>query len=249
MHKSIYINSLIVILSVVSFSVRAEDSASTVGAEAAGPDQLRQEMGYFYGYSFGNMLKDGGSGDVDVDRLIQGLTDALASSMPDLDQAQRQRVITEIQKRQEAVRNARLVEEQKAQEAQEAQALVNLATASEFLAQNLDKEGVKSTPSGLQYEVITEAGGPTASALSRVVVHYKGMLLDGTVFDESRESPAEFGLQQVIPGWTEGLQLMSAGDKYRLFLHPDLAYGAGSVGQIPPNSLLIFEVELLEIKD
>ena len=107
-------------------------------------------MGYFYGYSFGNMLKDGGSGDVDTDRLIQGLRDSLASSMPDLDNEQRQRVIAEIQRRQEEVRAARLVEQQQAQEAQAAQSQVNLTAASEFLVQNLRKEGVKSTPSGLQ---------------------------------------------------------------------------------------------------
>lgn len=246
MYKSILINSLAIFFSVISCAVHSEESNAV---EEVSQEQLLQEMGYFYGYSFGNMLKDGGSGDVDTDRLIQGLRDSLASSMPDLDNEQRQRVIAEIQRRQEEVRAARLVEQQQAQEAQAAQSQMNLTAASEFLVQNLRKEGVKSTPSGLQYEVITEKEGPTAKALSRVVVNYKGMLLDGTVFDESRENPAEFGLQQVIPGWTEGLQLMSVGDKYRLFLHPDLAYGAGSVGKIPPNSLLIFEVELLDIKN
>ncbi|MBO6556202.1 MAG: FKBP-type peptidyl-prolyl cis-trans isomerase [Pseudomonadales bacterium] len=248
MDKRILFNGLASLLLVVSLAVHAEESASQPASEAVNQAQLLAEMGYFYGYSFGNMLKDGGSGDVNVDRLIQGLQDSLASSMPDLDQAQRERVIAEIQMRQEAVRNARLAEQQKAQEAEQGQATDNLTAASEFLIQNLRKEGIKSTPSGLQYEIITDKEGPSAKALSRVVVHYRGTLLDGTVFDESRQSPVEFGLQQVIPGWTEGLQLMSVGDEFRFFLHPDLAYGAGRVGQIPPNSLLIFEVELLDIK-
>lgn len=248
MKKFILINALATFFLVVSCSAHAQDTASQSASDAPAQEDLLKELGYFYGYSFGNMLKDGGSGDVDVNELVRGLADSLASSMPDLDQAQRQRVITEIQRRQEEVRNARLVQQQQEQEAQAAQGEQNLAAAREFLLENARKEGVTTTSSGLQYEVITENEGPTAKAMSRVVVHYKGMLLDGTVFDQSRETPAEFGLQQVIPGWTEGLQLMSAGDKYRLFLHPDLAYGAGSVGEIPPNSLLIFEVELLEIK-
>lgn len=244
MNKSFLINVLATLLLAVSFSAHSQDSASETPDEG----DLQKELGYFYGYSFGNMLKDGGSGDVDVNELVRGLADSLASSMPDLDQEQRQRVISEIQRRQEEVRNARLIEQQQQQEAQAAQGELNLIAARDFLVENASKEGVTTTASGLQYEVITEQEGPTAKAMNRVSVNYKGTLLDGTVFDESRAGPVEFGLQQVIPGWTEGVQLMSVGDKYRFFLHPDLAYGSGSVGQIPPNSLLIFEVELLEIK-
>ena len=84
---------------------------------------------------------------------------------------------------------------------------------------------------------------------SRVAVRYTGTFIDGNVFDQSGDEPVEFGLQQVVAGWTEGLQLMGIGDKFRFYLHPDLAYGVGSVGSIPPNSLLVFDVELLEISD
>ena len=100
----------------------------------------------------------------------------------------------------------------------------------------------------MQYEVIEDRAGPTAQPDSTVVVNYRGTFITDEVFDQSGDSPVEFGLQQVISGWAEGLQLMSAGDKFRLYLHPNLAYGAGSVGQIPPNSVLIFDIELLEIR-
>jgi len=118
----------------------------------------------------------------------------------------------------------------------------------EFLQANGQREGVQVTGSGLQYEVFTESVGANAELSNRVVVNYLGSFVDGEVFDQSGDQPAEFGLQQVIAGWTEALQLMRVGDKYKLYLHPDLAYGAGSVGRIPPNSLLIFEIEMLEIK-
>ena len=125
---------------------------------------------------------------------------------------------------------------------------MNLKKGEAFLAENANKPGIKVTASGLQYEIINDIDGDTAGEKSVVVVNYKGTFTNGTIFDQSQGSPVEFGLGQVIKGWTEGLQLMSPGDTYKLYLHPDLAYGAGSVGQIPPNSVLIFEIELLQIK-
>jgi len=109
---------------------------------------------------------------------------------------------------------------------------------------------VTTTASGLQYEVLTEGSGPKPSATDNVTVHYKGTLTDGTVFDSSydRGQPATFPLNRVIPGWTEGVQLMSEGSKYKLTIPPNLGYGAaGAGGKIPPNSTLIFEVELIKI--
>ena len=119
-----------------------------------------------------------------------------------------------------------------------------------FLAENKNKPGVRSTDSGLQYQVITEGRGAKPAATDRVRVHYTGTLLDGTKFDSSvdRGTPAEFALNGVIPGWTEALQLMSVGSKYKLFIPSELAYGEnGTPGPIGPNATLIFEVELLEI--
>tara|TARA_R110001583_G_scaffold6618_5_gene33578 strand:+ start:4989 stop:5456 length:468 start_codon:yes stop_codon:yes gene_type:complete len=127
----------------------------------------------------------------------------------------------------------------------------NIEIGNEFLAENSLKEGIESTASGLQYEVLTKGEGtvhPTAS--SKVTVHYHGTLIDGTVFDSSveRNKTISFKLNQVIKGWTEGLQLMVEGDKYRFFIPSNLAYGDKSAGSIPAGSLLIFDVELFVIE-
>lgn len=209
------------------------------------PEQLQKDLGYYFGYSFGNMLKDGGSADVDFDRLIKGLRDSLSDLPPSIAPERREIVYNEIRRRQEqAQERARAAQEQAEREAGAA----NMAAAEAFLEENAARPEVTETSTGLQYEVLTEAEGETARADSRVVVHYEGRLLNGQVFDRSGETPAEFSLDQVIMGWSQGLQAMSPGDRYRLFIPPGLAYGAGSVGQIPPNSLLIFDVELVEIK-
>jgi len=126
----------------------------------------------------------------------------------------------------------------------------NLKAGQEFLAANKNKPGVTELPSGLQYEIITEGTGPKPSASNKVTCHYHGTLIDGTVFDSSvkRGQPATFPLNMVIKGWTEGLQLMPKGSKWRFFIPPNLGYGERQVSaQIGPNCTLIFEVELLEI--
>lgn len=129
-------------------------------------------------------------------------------------------------------------------------ASANLKAGEDFLQQNKNKEGVETTPSGLQYEVLKEGSGAKPKATDKVKCHYHGTLIDGTVFDSSvqRGQPATFPLNMVIKGWTEALQLMPLGSKYRLFLHPSLAYGNRQTGAvIGPNSTLIFDVELLDI--
>ncbi len=129
-------------------------------------------------------------------------------------------------------------------------AATNLKAGEEFLALNKEKPGVTELPSGLQYEVITEGTGAKPSATEKVTCHYHGTLIDGTVFDSSvkRGQPASFPLNMVIKGWTEGLQLMGVGSKWRFFIPANLGYGDRQVSaQIGPNSTLIFEVELLEI--
>lgn len=127
----------------------------------------------------------------------------------------------------------------------------NRIKAAEFLAENAKKDTVVTTGSGLQYEVLTQGEGDAKpSATSKVKVHYHGTLADGTVFDSSveRNSPISFGLNQVIPGWTEGVQLMTEGSKFKFYISPDLGYGDRAAGKIPAGSLLIFEVELLKIE-
>ena len=126
----------------------------------------------------------------------------------------------------------------------------NIAKGKAFLEENAKKEGIITLPSGLQYEVITEGNGKKQSATDRVKCHYEGTLIDGTLFDSSikRGQPAVFGVNQVIKGWVEALQLMSEGSKWRLFIPSELGYGAQQAGEmIPPHSTLIFEVELIEV--
>ena len=130
-------------------------------------------------------------------------------------------------------------------------AAANLRAGQEFLEVNKSREGVVALPSGLQYEIISEGDGPKPAASNKVTCHYHGTLIDGTVFDSSvqRGKPATFPLNMVIKGWTEGLQLMPQGSKWRFFIPPHLGYGDRQVSaQIGPNSTLIFEVELLGIE-
>ena len=126
----------------------------------------------------------------------------------------------------------------------------NLKAGLDFLAANKQKPGITELPSGLQYEVMTEGSGAKPTAFNTVTCHYHGTLIDGTIFDSSvqRGKPASFPLNQVIKGWTEGVQLMPTGSKWRFFIPPNLGYGErGAGGVIGPNSTLIFEVELLGI--
>lgn len=126
----------------------------------------------------------------------------------------------------------------------------NIAKGSAFLAANKEKEGVFTTESGLQYEILTPGTGKSPKATDQVRCHYEGTLIDGTLFDSSikRGQPAVFGVSQVIPGWVEALQLMKEGAKWRLYIPSELGYGAQGAGEmIPPHSTLIFEVELIEV--
>ena len=139
--------------------------------------------------------------------------------------------------------------QQKQQQELDEMARKNQEAGEAFLAENAQREGVQTTDSGLQYEIIEEGDGQSPTAEDEVRVHYTGELLSGEVFDSSRErgQPVTFGLNQVIPGWTEGLQLMSEGARYKLYIPADLAYGAGGNQAIGPNETLIFDVELLAV--
>lgn len=175
--------------------------------------------------------------DFNHDALVMGLKDALAEKEPKLDEATLRQAFA-------AVRESQMQKQEQAS----AEAL---QVGEDYLAENAKKEGVETTDSGLQYEVLASGEGASPSATDTVKVHYHGTLIDGTVFDSSveRDSPATFPVNRVISGWTEALQLMQEGDKWRLTVPADLAYGEQSPSpKIPANSVLIFEVELLEVQ-
>ena len=204
------------------------------------PESMEQRASYSIGYNLGRTLRDQGI-EVDMGLIRQGISDGFEDAQALLTAEEMQAAINELQ---QAVQ-ARISERRSREGA------ANLEAGESFLSENGQRDGVVTTASGLQYEVLTEGSGAKPSATSTVTVHYVGTLLDGTKFDSSvdRGQPAQFPLNRVIPGWTEGLQLMSVGSKYRLFVPAGLAYGeAGAGADIGPNSTLIFEVELIAIE-
>jgi len=197
---------------------------------------LEEKAGYIIGLNLGNNLRTQEI-PVTADQIIKGLRDGLGNAKAQLADTEIQATMTEFQQQMMARQQAKTEKNKKAGE--------------DFLAANKAKPGVKTTASGLQYEVIKEGTGPTPKATDKVTVNYKGSLLDGKVFDSSydRGQPVTFGVGQVIPGWVEGLQLMKVGSKYKLTIPSALGYGENGAGNtIPPNSVLQFEVELLKIE-
>jgi FKBP-type peptidyl-prolyl cis-trans isomerase FklB len=208
----------------------------------------KQKLSYAIGMDIGSNLKRQEI-DVDAKTLGAGIADALGGK-PQLSDSEAKQVIMELQTQMRAKMQAKQAEmEAKQQEA----APKNLKAGEEFLAANAKKQGVKTTASGLQYKVLKsgDGKGKTPKSTDTVKVHYHGTLIDGTVFDSSvdRGQPATFGVDQVIPGWTEVLQLMKEGDKWQVYIPSKLAYGERGAGaQIGPNSTLVFDVELLSVE-
>ncbi|GAF53492.1 MULTISPECIES: FKBP-type peptidyl-prolyl cis-trans isomerase [Psychrobacter] len=195
------------------------------------------------GYSLGFMMAEGNKDavkDLDLNTFEKGFRDGYEGNESALTQEQMQQVLMDYQKEQEE----QFVKDM------ETKATENKAAGTAFLAENAKKEGVKQTESGLQYKVIKAGTGKSPKATDVVEVNYEGKLLDGTVFDSSYErgEPIEFPLNQVIAGWTEGLQLMKEGGKYEFYIPSDIAYGEAGNAGIEPNSTLIFTVELLKVK-
>ena len=196
----------------------------------------REKISYSIGMDIGGNLKRQ-SVEVDPDLLAQGVKDSYGGGKTLLTEDEARLAITTFQQTLMA----------KKAEAMQILSEKNKAEGEKFLAENGKKEGVKSLPSGLQYREITPGKGKSPKATDTVTTHYKGTLIDGTEFDSSykRGEPATFPVSGVIPGWTEALQLMKEGAKWRLFLPPNLAYGERGAGRdIGPNATLIFEVEL-----
>lgn len=193
---------------------------------------MKDKVAYALGTSIGLQLQQMGANELDITDFSQGVKDALAGSSV-MERAEIEAVINEFFTRKSQEQAAKAKEE-----------------GARFLAENAKKEGVVTLPSGLQYQVLREGNGKKPKATDQVRCHYEGTLINGTVFDSSykRGEPAVFGLNQVISGWTEGVQLMQEGAKYRFFIPYNLAYGERGAGQqIPPFAALIFDVELIEV--
>ena len=207
------------------------------------PKQLRtdsQKQSYALGLDFGATLKRLPV-DLDFACFVEALTDIVKDRPVKMEREEWTRLMGEMH---EKVRK-------QSQQGREAQANSNVEAGDAFRDENAAKDGVTTTDSGLQYEVIEAGGGETPTATDTVTVHYKGTLIDGTEFDSShkRGEPATFPLNRVVKGWTEGVQLMQVGATYRFVLPPDLGYGeAGAPPNIGPNATLVFEVQLLGIQ-
>lgn len=210
---------------------KADDSAKLT--------TLEQKANYIIGQNIGRNLKNGGL-TIEPESLALALADIRDGVPSRINEEETQKIMQEVQEKAIAKQES---EQKKASEE-------NIAKGKKFLEENKAKEGVVTTASGLQYKIITEGKGPKPKATDTVTVNYTGKLLDGTEFDSSAKhgQPATFPLDGVIPGWTEGLQLMPQGSKWELYIPSELAYGSGGQGPIPASSTLIFEVELLEIK-
>ena len=192
------------------------------------------KFSYAIGLGIGQNLLSMGAKGIAVDDFAQAIKDVLEGNQTAISHTEARDIVNKYFAELEEKMNA-----------------ANIEAGKKFLEENKKREGVVTLPSGLQYEVITEGNvGRYAKATDQVQCHYEGTLIDGTLFDSSikRGQPATFGVNQVIPGWVEALQLMPEGAKWKLYIPSDLAYGAQGAGEmIPPHSTLIFEVELLEI--
>ena len=198
------------------------------------------KVSYALGLGIGRQLSQMGADNLDIDDFAKAIKDILAGKKPEIDDAEAQTLVKDFFEKQEAKQRAAAAE--KFKETKE--------KGEAYLAENAKKEGVVTLPSGLQYQVIKEGNGRRPKATDKVKCHYEGMLVDGSLFDSSiqRGEPATFPLNGVIKGWTEGLQLMQEGAKYRFFIPYHLGYGENGAGaSIPPFAALVFDVELIEV--
>ena len=199
------------------------------------------KLSYALGIGIGTQLRGMGATNLNIDDFAQAIKDAIAGKKLKVDNKEAQTLVNNFFAEQQARKEAAAAEAGRAAK----------AVGEDFLAENAKKDNIVVLPSGLQYEVIREGNGKKPSATSKVKCHYEGTLVDGTKFDSSydRGEPATFGLNQVIAGWTEGLQLMSEGAKYRFFIPYNLGYGERGAGaSIPPYAALVFDVELIEVQ-
>lgn len=199
------------------------------------------KLSYALGLGIGRQLSQMGANDLNVADFAQAVKDMIDGKEPQVPTAEAQQIVEDFFRRQEEKQRAEAAEKYKGAKSE----------GEKYLSENAKKEGVVTLPSGLQYQVLKEGNGKSPKATDKVVCHYEGMLIDGTMFDSSiqRGEPATFPLNGVIAGWTEGLQLMKEGAKYRFFIPYQLGYGERGAGaSIPPFATLVFDVELIEVK-
>lgn len=238
-------SAAVAVLAVLGLSACQQEKADPMKVEQLKLETLEQQQAYGLGASLGQFVDQKldmqEESDINLDRelVVKGFIAAL--------QEQSQMQPQEIQEKLQALENS-FQEKKRAKDVAAAEA--NKEEGAKFLAENAKKEGVQTTDSGLQYQIISEGEGEQPAEADTVKVHYKGTLIDGRQFDSSydRGEPAVFPLNRVISGWTEGLQLMKVGSKFKFFIPSELAYGQRSTGIITPNSTLVFDVELLGIE-
>lgn len=210
-------------------------------ARVAGDESSTDAVSYALGYNIGRSLEAQGiDSELDIDEVVAGLRAGLGAAEPRMSEQRIQQVLTEFSIRMEQ----RHAEQRRAEAEQQRQ------LGEQFLTENRQRDGVMETPSGLQYQVVEPGEGASPGPEDTVLVHYTGRFIDGEVFDSSRDrgQPVRIPLDQVIAGWTEGMQLMQEGGRYKLFTPPDLAYGEEGRGEaMPPNATLIFDIELIEV--
>ena len=212
------------------------------GCSAEADEKLetnKDKASYIIGVQLGTQMSQT-KDDIDLDKVMLGLKESFAGKEPRMKKEEMMAAMQEFQKGIQEKQQAKMTE----------MGSKNAKEGETFLAENKKKDGIVTLPSGLQYKVITAGKDKSPKASDTVVTHYRGSLLDGKVFDSSYErgEPVTFPVNGVIPGWTEALQKMKAGDKWQLFIPSGLAYGEHGQGPIGPNALLIFDIELLEIK-
>ena len=199
------------------------------------------KLSYALGLGIGRQLSQMGAADLNIDDFAQAVKDMIDGKEPQVATAEAQQIVEDFFRKQEEKQRAEAAEKYKGAKSE----------GEKYLSENAKKEGVVTLPSGLQYQVLKEGNGKSPKATDKVVCHYEGMLIDGTMFDSSvqRGEPATFPLNGVIAGWTEGLQLMKEGAKYRFFIPYQLGYGERGAGaSLPPFAPLVFDVELIEVK-
>lgn len=243
------VSAFLITLSLAVGSVQAQDTKEAP-KPAEGLKDVTSKASYAIGLEYGQQLKPRVAGlELDSAAFLKGLSCAIKGEKTELTDAELEQAMLAFQKELRKRREAKMVAE--APPETKAIATKNKTEGEAYLAKNKTKPGVKTTESGLQYEVLKEGKGASPKSTDSVKVHYEGTLLNGTVFDSSikRGKPVVFEVTRVIPGWTEALQLMKVGSKYKLAIPSELAYGfTGQGNDIGPNAVLLFEVELLGIE-